>query len=502
MTRIFVERSIGKIILVTTESTIRYYLEATSKDWRYIPWLKEWGYVTDTVRVYDGNKPPLMDPDSGTWTYTIGLGWAAYLINVLKPYITQEDLDNLLNDAIYSESFRDYPFPELRDYQNTDVLHLLKYRLGLFTCYTGYGKTQVIATITNYAYGLGKKILLVTPGKKAKDELVKRCKSAFGLDVPSKDGRIGCIITTGLTNRKDYRDVSKRKQLAAKLSQYDWVLADEVEYTINDAGEFIYSSVLGATNLYGFSGTSDKDKAESITFINGLSDVIARNKVLVKYFGPNLVYRMPLGKEISDIVIKTEALDRIVWTTEDFAENGNLYIRVITKIWTTREVCLVIKKLIKKYPKLFIPINNLSSILTEWINNYFLGNFRVLLVCGEGYIYYDLSGNKTKLTLQEACDYINKDLVDVIPSTSAGYRALDFPNLENIMLVEGLKAGVVLQSIGRIARGDHMNIITLSPLSGKRIPVYSSSDESRKELYQGYYKFCNVTNSTILEDNL
>ena len=93
-------------------------------------------------------------------------------------------------------------------------------------------------------------------------------------------------------------------------------------------------------------------------------------------------------------------------------------------------------------------------------------------------------------------------MVDVIPSTSAGYRALDFPNLENIMLIEGLKAGVVLQSIGRIARGDHMNIITLSPLSGKRIPVYSSSDESRKELYQGYYKFCNVTTSTILEDNL
>ena len=72
-------------------------------------------------------------------------------------------------------------------------------------------KTQVIATIANYAHTLGKSVLLVTPGKKAQDELVKRCKSAFGLEVPSKDGKLGCIITSGLTNRKDYRDKDYRK---------------------------------------------------------------------------------------------------------------------------------------------------------------------------------------------------------------------------------------------------------------------------------------------------
>jgi hypothetical protein len=64
-------------------------------------------------------------------------------------------------------------------------------------------KTQVIATLTDYAYSMGESVLLVTPGKKAQDELVKRCKSAFGLDIPSKDGRLDCMITSGLKNRKD-----------------------------------------------------------------------------------------------------------------------------------------------------------------------------------------------------------------------------------------------------------------------------------------------------------
>jgi hypothetical protein len=177
-------------------------------------------------------------------------------------------------------------------------------------------------------------------------------------------------------------------------------------------------------------------------------------------------------------------------------------MNIMNKIWTNPGICRLIVKLIKKYPLLFIPINNLANILTEWIDNWFMGVYRVLLVCHEGYVYYDLTGNKTVLTLTEACDYIKSEKVDVIPSTSSGYRALDLPGLENILLIEGLKAGVVLQSIGRIARSPHMNIITLSNLSGKRIPVYTKSDKSRKELYQTYYKNCEITESIIYETAL
>jgi hypothetical protein len=254
--------------------------------------------------------------------------------------------------------------------------------------------------------------------------------------------------------------------------------------------------------MYGFSGTSDKNSAESITFDNGLSDVVLRNKDLIKFFGASLVYRAPVNKEIDDIQIKTSALDMIKFEAEDFSDEGNVYINVMSKIWTTPEVCRVIVKVAKKYPLLFIPINNLTNILNEWIDNWFVGTFRVLLICGLGYIYYDLQGNKTKLTLSEACDYVKAGKVDIVPATSSGYRALDLPSLSNILLVEGLKAGVVLQSIGRIARSDHMNIITLQSLKGKKIPVYSKSDEARKDLYKTYYRHCKIVSSEINEINL
>ncbi len=490
-------RSLGKIELVTDEEQIRFLLEVTSRKTEYIPWQRKVGTVVRTYRIYDGKKT-----NKGITTYLIGRGWAAYLLNTFISRISKEEYDTILREVIYSDSFRQFGFPGLRDYQNEDVLHLLKYKYGLHSCFTGYGKTQVIATLTDYAYSMGESVLLVTPGKKAQDELVKRCKSAFGLDIPSKDGRLDCMITSGLKNRKDFKDPKGRAKIEEHISKFTWLLADEVEYTINDSGEFIYSCATGAKRMYGFSGTSDKDSAESITFDNGLSDVVLRNKDLIKFFGANLVYRAPVNKDINDIQIKTSALDLIRFDAEDFSDDGNVYIKVMSKIWTTPEICRLIVRIAKRYPLLFIPINNLANILTEWIDNWFIGTFRILLICGEGYIYYDIKGNRTKLTLSEACDYVKAGKVDIVPATSSGYRALDLPSLSNILLVEGLKAGVVLQSIGRIARSDHMNIITLQSLKGKKIPVYSKSDEARKDLYKTYYRHCKIVESEINEINL
>ena len=89
--------------------------------------------------------------------------------------------------AVYQSTYRTQEFQELRDYQNQDILHCLKYKFGLFSCYTGYGKTTVIATLAKYYYNdLGKKVLLVTPQTKPRDELVKRIESSYGIKVSTK----------------------------------------------------------------------------------------------------------------------------------------------------------------------------------------------------------------------------------------------------------------------------------------------------------------------------
>lgn len=344
--------------------------------------------------------------------------------------------------------------------------------------------------------------MLITPGSKPRDELIKRYKLLYNETIPNKDLSINCMITTGLLNRKDIKTPSELAKLEALWATYDVCLVDEAEYTMNDSGEFIYDRLTGLTNAYSFSATSDKKGAEMISFINGLSDVVVRNKALVKYFGPSLVYRMPLKMKVDNITILTSALDHIGFTKEDFSDKGNVYLNVMNRIWTDPSVCSLVVRLVKKFPKLFIPINNLTTILNEWIDNYFKKKFKILLICGEGYIYYDLSGKEYKKDLQESCDLIKNNEVDVILSTAAGYRALDLPGLESIFLPASNIAGVVLQCIGRVARGTHMNIISLASSSGKKIPVYTKSAINREEMMKTYYKYCEVVDSTIYDTNL
>lgn len=489
----------NRIEIITDEPSVQLFLQGNIEETGFNIWTKKYGVQTKTVSIYEKGRHVLKD---GLTKFVVGLGWSAYIMNVFAKLMSKDDWDSL-RSSIMSTTYRDIPFTNLRDYQNSDVLFLLKYKIGLFQVNTSYGKTETIATLANYFISEGKRVLLVTPGNKARDELIKRAALRFSLDVSKELGdTICCLITSGLLNKKDYKTKIGIEEAEKKLSTYDVVLVDEVEYTINPGGEFLYSKLKNATNFYGFSGTADKYCGEALTFINGLSEPILRNKDLIKYFGPALIYRLPLDMVIDDIVVRAPALDNLKLDNNAINKSGNVYNEIMGQIWTDPDVCETIVKIVKRYPKTFIPMNNLVTVLNEWISTYFFGVFRILLVCAEGYIYYDLDGNKTKLSLTEACDYIKNDMVDVIPSTSSGYRALDFPGLENILLCIGKVAGVVLQAIGRTARGKHMNVISLSPATGRRIPVYSKGAEGRNDMLKTYYKYCSITTSYINEDEL
>ena len=130
-----------KVLKVATDDpTVRYLLEVTTKTVEFVPLQRKMGTVTRTHRLYNEKKAPIII--DGSYTYTLCYGWAAYLIITFNARLSVEDRDNLLKEVIYSPNYREYPFSELRDYQNEDVLHILKYRRGLFSCFTGYGKDK------------------------------------------------------------------------------------------------------------------------------------------------------------------------------------------------------------------------------------------------------------------------------------------------------------------------------------------------------------------------
>ena len=490
----------NSIVLETDDISIKGLLEYRYVDRKYNFIIKKWCDQVIKGKIYDKKHT---DKKTGHVYYQVGIGFAGYLINVLKPYLPIDDYDQIVN-SMRRDHYRTIPFQELRDYQNEDVLVLLRYKFGLFSCPTSYGKTQVISVLANYFYTDElKKVLLVAPGKKARDELVKRINILYGIEVSTKlgTGRIQAIITNGILNKKEMKDPDKYQDWVNEMQSFDVVLCDEVEYCINPGGMWIFDNCTGAEYRFGFSGTADKSSAEMITFQQGLTKNVAENRDLVKYFGSSIVYRLPVKYDIDMINVKTTSLDGLIFDEGDF-EAGNVYTNILTRIWTSDEVCKTVVNLVRTYPKLFIPINNLQGVINEWIEKWFIGKFRILLISHEGYVYYDLNGNKSLLTLQEASDYIARDMVDVIPSTSSGYRALSFDSLENIFLIQGNIAGVVLQCIGRVARGSHMNIISLDSMFGARIPVYSKGQEERNEMIKNYYKYCNITESTILETNL
>ena len=105
-------------------------------------------------------------------------------------------------------------------------------------------KTTVIATLAKYYYqDLGRKVLLVTPQTKPRDELVKRIESSYGIKVSTKigQGRLQAMITSGLMNRKETKDPSKEPAFIQELESFDVVLVDEVEYCANPGGFYIQS---------------------------------------------------------------------------------------------------------------------------------------------------------------------------------------------------------------------------------------------------------------------
>lgn len=136
MLKVSLNKSTNRLVLTTDEPGLHYFLETKQKDWQYLPWKKEWGYAEKTVKIYDPGKHSL---GNGMYTYSLGLGWAAYLLGVFKDRLSKDDYNGIVNEVIFADTYRDVPFPELRDYQNSDVLFMLKYRTGLFQCNTAYG---------------------------------------------------------------------------------------------------------------------------------------------------------------------------------------------------------------------------------------------------------------------------------------------------------------------------------------------------------------------------
>ena len=124
------------IILETDNPGIRYMLEYETTENKYSPWLKKWVDQKVKGKIYNRKYT---DKKTGKIYFEIGVGFAAYLLKIFGGDISKDDYNDVCS-AVYQSTYRTQEFQELRDYQNQDILHCLKYKFVLFSCYTGYGK--------------------------------------------------------------------------------------------------------------------------------------------------------------------------------------------------------------------------------------------------------------------------------------------------------------------------------------------------------------------------
>lgn len=133
--------SIGKLVVRSDEAVTKAQLEFRRKETKWCPWTKSFREEEVINKIYD--NPRRIGPIAGVWRFEIGKGWAAFLAQMFKGKIDSESYKNILR-IILADSYRTLPFSGLRDYQNEDVLHLLKYKIGLASLNTGYGNIFAI----------------------------------------------------------------------------------------------------------------------------------------------------------------------------------------------------------------------------------------------------------------------------------------------------------------------------------------------------------------------
>lgn len=126
----------NKIFLTTNDNRIRSLLTVERFEKGYSPFTRKLGMVKKTYKIFD--KRP-KDLNNGMTLFEFSLGWVSYFARILKGIVPDDEYNQLVS-SICTVNSRTIPFQELRDYQNEDVLFMLKYKRGVCSVYTSYGK--------------------------------------------------------------------------------------------------------------------------------------------------------------------------------------------------------------------------------------------------------------------------------------------------------------------------------------------------------------------------
>jgi len=418
--------------------------------------------------------------------------YGCYFMAGFAPYILYhygDKMDEESKEVLKSYIYADYEFDfdGLRDYQIADVKEMMKFKRGLFSVYTGYGKTQIIAKLIDYVVNVRKeKILVIAPSSKALEEIQLRVQKVCGLTSSYFDynALYNAINTNGFLRSGSYN------RTEPYWKEVKWLIADECEYCLSDSAAGMMDLLINLEYCYGFSGTADKSGADRIVMRQGSCDVVHRNKALIDYFGFSIVYRRPNDFQVELINIKTSMFNDL--TGLRISNEGEVYSEVILDLFTDKRFCEGLMKIVEKEKDgIYIPMGRLE-VIYHWLNYVFVWkNGKIANICGDGIQIWSEGALVEHIDLEELKRRVENGEIEVIVGTQSSYRAIDLPKLYKILPLTSRVASAVIQQIGRVARGRKFQIFNLVP--SIYVTIYSSDMKERMKLIKTYYADCQLT---------
>ena len=274
-------------------------------------------------------------------------------------------------------------FENLLDNQNELLQKLIRYRIGLCQVYTGYGKSEIMATLASYLNDNQIPTLFITSSSKALEELKDRACSKFKLEDP---GYFNPNLYVNFINAKGFwrSEQSRDSQVKKWLKKVKVVLFDEVEQSLNDMMcENLETTLINREFMYGFSATSNKSGTARLTPSSNEYYNI-KNQNLVKYFGYATVHLTPDHKKMN---IERYQSDLQLDIDETGKKNGINLNYVKDNLYDNPEFIRVFNNFMTRYGKgtTFIPINRTQVIdnLTPKLDK----SLNILILSSSGYTY-------------------------------------------------------------------------------------------------------------------
>ena len=459
---VHVERVIDKGV------ELYYILDATSRKHRYADWhydkdRKKWVLIKHYLNTKGADKG----------AYIMSPGWLDFIIDYNKSKKIVISDGSELEDYLYS-NFTDVNdwinslSGEFRGTQAEDLMKLMRYRRGIMSIYTGYGKTTLISYITKYMVSHNKSVIIMAPNYSVLEEIKLRVESLLGISL-----KIGCndLVHLVCCNGNIPKNLPYR---------VDAILSDEVEHCTTSSAELILQRVSSTGVVYGFSGTADKATAGAVDSLDSKSRI--RNSKLISLYGPTRVYRKPKDKSLSIYSVT------VPWDVRLSEREYVNYSDYRNALLSSKNYLEAISSYEVPDSKITLIAINSRSLVSKYSKALSAKGYDHAIITGSG-VSKVVKGVKSSSSLKKVKSDAASMKYKYLLGTKSVFRGIDIPEINTVYAIDGVSASTILQIVGRAVRLDHANLVFFSYRNSK---LLLKQNAKRLKLVKNYFNECKI----------